>query len=288
METVPSDETECLPLEFNKITEYFQKKAEIELYETEEEKVQCLQNLKEKLENVENLYADTRKEILIQFLRARKFDVEAAFDLVIKFYKHKKAYPTIYKPFNSSKLTDLIKTKFIYFLPKRSPEGCAILLTQIAKWNPRLFTYGEINQYALMCTTYQLLNPVTQIAGIASLIDMKGFSISHLINTSFLDVRCMVSSIQDSLPMRHKAIHIVNNSSLFSALFSIVRPLLKEKLRHRIMLHGTSMDSLHKYLPPSILPEEYGGILSHSTDEFGKKLLSDQEQIAASQQFGYT
>lgn len=44
-------------------------------------------------------------------------------------------------------------------------------------------------------------------------------------------------------------------------VFALFKPFLKEKLKSRIIFHGTDRKSLHKYMSPKCLPECYGGTL---------------------------
>lgn len=67
--------------------------------------------------------------------------------------------------------------------------------------------------------------------------------------------------MQDSLPLRVKNIHIVNQPYIFKIVFALFKPFLREKLRNRIIFHGTDRKSLHQYISPKCLPECYGGSL---------------------------
>lgn len=64
---------------------------------------------------------------------------------------------------------------------------------------------------------------------------------------------------QDSMPLRIKNIHIVNQPYIFNVVFALFKPFLREKLRSRIIFHGTDRNSLHQYMNPKYLPECYGG-----------------------------
>lgn len=44
-------------------------------------------------------------------------------------------------------------------------------------------------------------------------------------------------------------------------VFALFKPFLREKLRSRIIFHGTDRKSLHKYISPKCLPACYGGTL---------------------------
>lgn len=67
----------------------------------------------------------------------------------------------------------------------------------------------------------------------------------------------MTSTIA-SLPIRTKAIHFVNPPIGIEAIFKMFSSFLGEKIRSRIQMHQ-NFESLHKYIPKSVLPKDYGG-----------------------------
>lgn len=50
----------------------------------------------------------------------------------------------------------------------------------------------------------------------------------------------------------------MNVSPLVDTIVNFVKPFIKEKIRNRIHIHS-DMESLHKFIPKDVLPEEYGG-----------------------------
>ncbi|KAG0419098.1 hypothetical protein HPB47_004390 [Ixodes persulcatus] len=84
----------------------------------------------------------------------------------------------------------------------------------------------------------------------------------------------------DCLPARMKAFHAVRQSYAFNILFGLVRPFMKKKLADRIHLHGLNFENLHKEIPPSILPEEYGGdVPSLDFDAFWTQMEAQERAI---------
>lgn len=54
-------------------------------------------------------------------------------------------------------------------------------------------------------------------------------------------------------------------SPLVDTIINFVRPFLKEKIRQRIHFHST-IESLYKHVPKSMLPKEYGGDAGNVAD----------------------
>lgn len=67
--------------------------------------------------------------------------------------------------------------------------------------------------------------------------------------------------------MRTIAIHIVNQSWTFDAIFNMFRPFLNERMKERIFFHGTNYKSLHKHVARENLPIRYGGLQEECSHE---------------------
>jgi len=97
--------------------------------------------------------------------------------------------------------------------------------------------------------------------GIVVIGDLRGLSLSHarLIRPAQMSV--LASVIQDAYPARFKEVHAFNNPYIFNMIWSILKPLVKEKMRKRIYFHGSDAGSLHRGLSidPKFLPEFLGG-----------------------------
>lgn len=66
---------------------------------------------------------------------------------------------------------------------------------------------------------------------------------------------------------------MINVSPLVDTIINFAKPFLKEKIRNRIFVHS-DMESLYKYVPKDMLPEEYGGTAGKVQDLHGKFHIS--------------
>lgn len=64
------------------------------------------------------------------------------------------------------------------------------------------------------------------------------------------------------MPIRIKAVHIVNQPYIFNMLFAIFKPFMREKLRSRIHFHGTDRRSLLSHIDARATRKRHGGDLS--------------------------
>ncbi|XP_035214774.1 alpha-tocopherol transfer protein-like isoform X2 [Stegodyphus dumicola] len=247
-------ESQFMPLENTILNEIIIRKAEEELGETEQKRKVCLQELKIMIEEEKDLNADISEEFLLGFLRVRKFSVDAAFKLLKKYYLNRQIYPNVYRNFTPKHCHKILKANFLNFLPLRSPEGAAVWVPRLGIWDTDIFSPEEVTKFGLLCAEKEMRNPITQ----------------------------------DGIPVRNKAVHVINNPGIFSILFDIMKPFLSKKLRNRIYFHGDNLSSLHQFLPPQMLPEEFGGTQgSFENEQFYECLLANEEEFQQYQKFGY-
>lgn len=92
------------------------------------------------------------------------------------------------------------------------------------------------------------------------------------------------------MPLRIKAIHIVNQPKLFNIVFALFKPFLREKLRKRIIFHGTDRKSLHQHMSPECLPLCYDGTLDTprvTGDQWYQLLVKCDPEFKQINSYGY-
>ncbi|XP_034239925.1 clavesin-2-like [Thrips palmi] len=73
-------------------------------------------------------------------------------------------------------------------------------------------------------------------------------------------LKTFLACVLGSVPARVNHVHIINSPSSFRTAFSLLQPLLKEKLKNRVTLHE-DLKSLYSHVPPQYLPKDLGGDL---------------------------
>ena len=135
-----------------------------------------------------------------------------------------------------------------------------------------------------------MLEPETQVHGAVVIFDMDGLSLQQTWQFTPPFAKRIVDWLQDSVPLRVKAIHVVNQPKIFNMVFALFKPFFREKLRSRIIFHGTDRDSLHKYLEPKCLPKCYDGTIdiprADGVEWFKLLQLCDKEYLALND-YGY-
>jgi hypothetical protein len=160
----------------------------------------------------------------------------------------------------------------------------------LEKWKHKEVALDEVFKGCVLFLEAAMLEPESQVNGAVVIFDMDGLSLQQTWQFTPPFAKRIVDWLQDSVPLRIKGIHIVNQPKIFNMVFALFKPFLKEKLRNRIVFHGTDRDSLHKHFDPKFLPKCYDGTIDISRvdgREWFKLLkLYDKEYLALND-YGY-
>ncbi|XP_022189011.2 clavesin-1 [Nilaparvata lugens] len=263
--------------------------AETELGETKEKLEESLKLLKKRLTEIKDLEPETEDIFLTSFLRTKKLNVEKALKMVKEFYKIRQNYPKYFEPCLPSQKGFIYDLFFFTIPPERTDLGRAMLVTKCKNMDPRIVSSDMIIQAGMTSLKLCLEDPGIQVSGMIILLDLANFTVMQQLK--LITPRAayiIVSSIQDSFPVRVREIHVVNEPLFFDAIYAFFKPFLKEKFRKRIKIHGSDMSSLHKWVSPDVLPEEYGGNLPPLTNQpMMKQLYKSENKIKDWIHYGY-
>ncbi|KAF5289668.1 hypothetical protein FQR65_LT11785 [Abscondita terminalis] len=197
---------------------------------------------------------------LLRFLRARNFVVRHAHRLLVNYYEFKQKNPTFYNDVNFDRLTAIGDANLMSTQPFHNQEGRRILFYKLGLWHPSQITVTELFQATLLTLELALLEPSTQILGGICIFDLGDIKLKHVKQLTSTVAAQIVDILLWTYPLRTHAVHVVNQSPVFKAGYSMVKPFMNKEARKRIHFHGSDMSSLHQHIDPKYLPERYGGI----------------------------
>ncbi|PRD26762.1 UNVERIFIED_CONTAM: Ttpal [Trichonephila clavipes] len=213
------------------------------------------------------LKCPTDDEFLLQFLRARKYDVDNALGQLSNYFTLITSPPEFFEHLVKEKMDKLTCCNFLDILPFRDNDGCLVLTCRIENWNP-----VDINVQTLFCTLccllyYVELYPVNQIAGVHVIFDAKNYTFKQLSYFVPRYVPLIAKALKNCLPVRFKSFHIVHEALVFRYAWSVLKLVLTEKIKSRFHFHGDNIREIHKYIPKEVLPQEYDGDYTSFNDE---------------------
>ncbi|XP_074545111.1 alpha-tocopherol transfer protein [Halichoeres trimaculatus] len=197
---------------------------------------------------------------LLKFLRARDFDVDLSLKLLLNYQRWRRESPEISSCLSPTSVQDLLQTSYHAVLPQRDHTGSRVLVYRIGQWNPKEWTALQVFRVSLMTSEIISMETETQRRGLKAIFDLQGWSLGHAwqINPSL--ARKISSVLSESFPLKVRGIHLVNEPMFFRPIFAMISPLLPEKIKRRIHMHGSDYhDSLGDFFSPHVLPPEYGG-----------------------------
>lgn len=268
------------------------KKAVEELRETPELVQQALEELRQLLKGEQNLHIPVdRDDFLIKFLRPCKFYAESAYKRILMYYKFRQSYVEQCRDLMPSATRKTFEAAVVSILSPRDQHGRRILLIEAGeRWNPREIPLTDVFRGTQMGLEGAIKEPKTQINGVIAIFDMKGLSFSHVMQFTPSFAKMLIEWIQDCVPIRLKAVHIVNQPYIFNMLFALFKPFMRDKLRSRIHFHGTNRESLLAHVDASALRKRHGGALPEPEipGEVLFKMLSHyEEDFKVANSFGF-
>ncbi|XP_037813924.1 alpha-tocopherol transfer protein-like [Lucilia sericata] len=245
------------------LTEKLQEIACKELNEQPERLQQDLTIFKEWIEKQPHLKARTDDQFLISFLRGCKHSLEKAKLKIDRYYTLKTKYPDFYTIQNmeKTKVKELVELGIGLSLPMPlNGTGPRILYIRTGHYPTDKFSFADV-----MCVANALQELCMRdddycvVCGYVQILDMSEYSAAHMLQMTPTVVKKMSTFAEDAVPLRQKAIHIINMPSSYEKVFNMLKPLMPLKQQERMFAHGSNLSSLYEHIPQKYLPQELGG-----------------------------
>ncbi|KAL3271402.1 hypothetical protein HHI36_021883 [Cryptolaemus montrouzieri] len=213
---------------------------------------------------------------LMTFLRGCNFSLEKCKKKLDMYFTMRAAIPEFFqnRDINRPELRALSKLGQGPPLPGLTPEGRRVTIMRGLDKNVDTPNIADLMKLALMVGDIRLEAEQVGVAGDVYILDASVLSAQHFAKITPTIVKKFLVCVQEAYPVKLKEVHVVNATPLVDTVINWVKPFLKEKIRNRIYVHQ-DLESLYKYVPKDILPEEYGGTagkLSEFNEQWIKKL----------------
>ncbi|XP_043921412.1 clavesin-1 [Protopterus annectens] len=205
----------------------------------------------------------TDDEFILRFLRARKFNKADTFKLLAQYFQYRQQNLEMFKNFKADDpgIKRALMDGFPGVLQNLDHCGRKILLLFAANWDQSRNSFIDILRAILLSLEVLIEDYELQINGFILIIDWSNFSFKQASKLTPSFLKLAIEGLQDSFPARFGGVHFVNQPWYIHALYTMIKPFLKDKTRKRIFLHGNNLNSLHQLIHPECLPSEFGGTL---------------------------
>ncbi|CAK9806905.1 Alpha-tocopherol transfer protein-like [Anthophora quadrimaculata] len=197
---------------------------------------------------------------LALFLHSNYYQVEITKTTIDTYYTvrtHVTEFFSNRDPLGTKELRKSFKTITVQVLENKTPEGYTILYGRLIDEEPSHYVYNDGMKYLSMVVDLWLHKEGT-MNGHIILFDMKNVVFGHAARLSPMGLKKYLYYLQEALPVRLKGFHFMNITAVMDVILNMMKPFMKKELLDMLHTH-TNLDTLSKFLPIDILPNEAGG-----------------------------
>lgn len=285
------------------LDEASQKKAAEELNEDPKNRQGAIDTFRQWILQQKHFTCPTDDVFLLAFLRARKFSQLEARRLLENFLKRREKLPDWFKNLDPAgpEFQKALDSGVILILPGRDKDGRKVFMLRPGYINVSDKKFSKNEVFRMMATALDyihLCNETTQVNGTVTLVDMSRITMAHQTKVSLEDRKNFIQTWQKNYPARIKAFHMYNPGTFMEFMMMVIKVAMSEKIQKRLIIHGTSLESVYKQVPQELLPEEYleddykgkcagseASIIAQMKEEFSKPEVRDRLRYLSSKEF---
>ncbi|CRL02024.1 CLUMA_CG015172, isoform A [Clunio marinus] len=238
-----------------------------------------VEELRKSVKQIENVPKNLSSKRLLCFLSACN-GIDDAANVISAYYDIRKACPSIFS--NRDTLSPALQQCFAnqyYFHLPNTPEGYSVIYHCLSNPKASNYIFDEACKTFFM-TIDSLLCTRGPSKGLIIVFDMRNVGLRHLLRPSIESLRMYFRFLQEALPAKLEAMHVVNCVSFFDMVLALIKPCMKSEIIRKIHLHhGTDFTNFHQnFVAKSCLPSDLGGDLE-SVEELHQQHVLEFERL---------
>ncbi|RWS26340.1 alpha-tocopherol transfer protein-like protein [Leptotrombidium deliense] len=226
-------------------------------------------------------FLDTKEEkvnnnredcFLLKFLRANDYCVQRSAEQLRRYEWTREENDDLF--LFSDQLKCVFDSDTITVSKQRTSKGELVLITRPGLWNASVFSFRQLMRASCVALQMEINDENTQRNGIVNIVDCSQFNWRHLMHFGPLQAKLFADLIDQILPVKYNAIHLVNESRFARFAFNLIKSFLSTKLREKLHFHSNRIEKLHQLVDIAALPHEFGGKSDvYSSDDYYQKML---------------
>ncbi|XP_053688758.1 clavesin-2-like [Sabethes cyaneus] len=242
------------------LTDQERQLAKVELGENDASREQCLQQMRDWIARHQHIQkCRTDPLFLLRFLRARKFNLPDACEMLERYLSMRQVFKIWYENLDPEDkyMKQLVATEGA--LPLGLDErGRMVALVKVRNFDPTKYTSHHLGRFTHMAFEAFYDDEQVQLGGGVAIVDCEDAAMAHFTLFKLSDIRNFMEHLKLALPVRVQEVHIIGLPRIGAAIGDLVVSLASTEMKRRIHFHATLDDAL-KLLDQSLLPMEYGG-----------------------------
>ncbi|XP_055375202.1 alpha-tocopherol transfer protein-like [Condylostylus longicornis] len=204
----------------------------------------------------------TDKQLLL-FFNACNFKTEYALNVIKIYYNCRKNAPEHFDnrdPY-SDEIQQCLENQYYIPIPPYEKGGYLIVYHQLQNSTPSNYIFTNAVKTYCMTIDYAI-QKYGPAPGVIFIFDMKTVRLMHLFQAKISGIKKLLTYLQYGLPAKVARIHVLNTSSIFNRILTMIKPFLQKELLEIIHTHPTDMDYeefFKKWIPKTHMPSDYGG-----------------------------
>ncbi|XP_058464214.1 clavesin-2-like [Malaya genurostris] len=235
--------------------------AKVELGEDDAIREQSVQQMRDWIARHPHIRkCRTDPVFLLRFLRARKFNLPDACEMLERYLSMRQVFKIWYENLDPADkyMKQLVVTEGA--LPLGLDErGRMVALVKVRNFDPTKYSCFHLGRFTHMALEAFYDDEQVQIGGGVAIIDCEGAAMAHFTLFKLSDIRNFMEHLKVALPVRVQEIHVIGLPRIGAALGELILSFASAEMKRRIHFHATLADAL-KLLEQSLLPMEYGGV----------------------------
>ncbi|XP_014485673.1 PREDICTED: alpha-tocopherol transfer protein-like isoform X1 [Dinoponera quadriceps] len=198
--------------------------------------------------------------MLALFLHSNYYRLEPTKASIDTFYTVRSHVPEFYNDrdlVNNKELKKASQTVTNQILEGTTREGYKIIYGRLIDNDPAQFVYNDAMKLLNMVIDLWLYTEGT-CDGHVIIFDMNNVSFGHAGRLSPMGLKKFLYYLQEGLPVRLRGFHFMNASPVIDVILNMMKPFMKKQLMDMFHMHTTA-ESVQKFIPLEVLPNEAGG-----------------------------
>ncbi|XP_014485710.1 PREDICTED: alpha-tocopherol transfer protein-like [Dinoponera quadriceps] len=198
--------------------------------------------------------------MLALFLHSNYYRLEPTKACIEVYYTARSHVPEFFNDrdiVNNKELKKATQTVTSQIFEGSTQEGYTIIYARLIDSDSAQFVYNDAMKLLNMVIDLWLYTEGT-CDGHVIIFDMNNVSFGHAGRLSPMGLKKFLYYLQEGLPVRLRGFHFMNASPVIDVILNMMKPFMKKQLMDMFHMHTTA-ESLEKFIPLEVLPNEAGG-----------------------------